>query len=129
MNEMIIEVVVQIMGEVILALVGAAGAWLMAVLAKQKKLANISAATQEVVATATQTAAALQQTTVEKLKAAHEDGKLSEEEIADLGITLLEITMKKLSQPAKDVLAAAGKDVTAIIRDAAEEWLLYIKGR
>lgn len=129
MNEMIIEVVVQIMGEVVLALVGAAGAWLMAVLAKQKKLANISAATQEVVATATQTAAALQQTTVEKLKAAHEDGKLSEEEITDLGITLLEITMKKLSQPAKDILAAAGKDVTAIIQDAAEEWLLYIKGR
>ena len=129
MNEMIIEVVVQILGELMLALIGAAGAWLMAKLAQQKKLTNISIATGEAVEAARQTAAALQQTVVEGMKAAHADGKLTEQEIQQLGVMLLNTAMKKLSDPAKNVLTAAGKDISAIIRDAAEEWLLHIKMR
>ena len=129
MNEMIIEVAVQILGELMLALIGAAGAWLMAKLAQQKKLTNISIATGEAVEAARQTAAALQQTVVEGMKAAHADGKLTEQEIQQLGVMLLNTAMKKLSDPAKNVLTAAGKDISAIIRDAAEEWLLHIKMR
>ena len=129
MNEMIIEVVVQILGELMLALIGAAGAWLMAKLAQQKKLTSISIATGEAVEAARQTAAALQQTVVEGMKAASADGKLTEQEIQQLGTMLLNTAMKKLSDPAKNVLTAAGKDISAIIQDAAEEWLLHIKMR
>ena len=129
MNEMIIEVAVQILGELMLALIGAAGAWLMAKLAQQKKLTNISIATGEAVEAARQTAAALQQTVVEGMKAASVDGKLTEQEIQQLGVMLLNTAMKKLSDPAKNVLTAAGKDISAIIRDAAEEWVLGWRGR
>ena len=127
MNEMIIEFAIQILGELALALIGVAGAWLMAKIAEQKKLHNIAIATGEAVEAARQTAAALQQTLVEGMKAAHADGKLTEQEIQQLGVMLLNTAMKKLSDPAKEILIAAGKDITAIIQDAAEEWLLRFK--
>ena len=129
MNEMIINVAIQILGELALALIGVAGAWLMAKLAERQKLASIAAATNEVVGAAVETVSALQQTTVEKLKSAHEDGKLTKDEIADLGAMLLDMTMKKLSAPAVKVLEAAGKDISAMIRDAAEAWILTIKSK
>lgn len=129
MNEMMIEVTVQILGELLKMAIGIAGTWLLAKLAERQKLASIAAATSELKGTVMESVSALQQTTVDKLKAAHEDGKLTEDEIADLGITLLEMTMKKLSEPAKKVLEAAGKDVVAMIQDAAEAWILSLKSR
>ena len=129
MNEIMINVTVQILGELALMLIGVAGAWLMAKLAERQKLASIAAATNEVVGAAIETVSALQQTTVEKLKAAHEDGKLTKDEISDLGTMLLDMTMKKLSAPAVKVLEAAGKDISAMIRDAAEAWILTIKSK
>lgn len=127
MYEAIIEVTVQILGEVILAMIGIAGTWLLARMTENKKLANIAAATEEAKATAEQTAMALQQTMVEGMKAAHADGKLTEQEIQHLGIMLLNTAMKKLSDPAKNILTAAGKDISAIIEDAAEAWILKQK--
>ena len=127
MNEMIINVAIQILGELALALIGVAGAWLMAKLAERQKLASIAAATDEVVGAAIETVSALQQTTVEKLKAAHEDGKLTKEEILDLREILLDMTTKKLSEPAVKVLKAAGKDIAAMIQDAAEAWISRMK--
>ncbi|MBR2422620.1 MAG: hypothetical protein IKB09_09790 [Oscillospiraceae bacterium] len=129
MNEMIINVAIQILGELALALIGVAGAWLMAKLAERQKLASIAAATNEVVGAAVETVSALRQTTVEKLKAAHEDGKLTEDEVKDLGKALLEMTMKKLSAPAVKVLEAAGKDIAAMIQDAAEAWIGSLKNK
>ena len=127
MNEMMIEVAIQILGELLKMLIGVASAWLLAKLAERQKLASIAAATDELTGIVMESVSALQQTTVDKLKAAHEDGKLTEAEIADLGVTLLEMTMKKLSKPAQKILEAAGKDISAMIRDAAEAWLLNIK--
>lgn len=127
MYEMIIEVAGQILTEVALAAIGLMGAWVLAKMADHQKLANIAAATGEAVDAAQQTAAALQQKVVEGMKAAHEDGKLTEQEIQALGIMLLNTAMKKLSDPAKKILEAAGKDISAIIKDAAEEWILSIK--
>ena len=129
MNEIMINVTVQILGELALMLIGVAGAWLMAKLAERQKLASIAAATNEVVGAAIETVSALQQTTVEKLKAAHEDGKLTKDEISDLGTMLLDMTIKKLSAPAVKVLEAAGKDISAMIQDAAEAWILTIKSK
>lgn len=129
MNEMMIEVGMQILGELVLAIIGVAGAWLMAKIAQREKLHNIAIATGEAVEVAKQTAAALQQTVVLAMKEAAADGKLTEQDIQELGILLLNTAMKKLSDPAKDILTAAGKDITAIIQDAAEEWILMIKGK
>lgn len=128
MTEMIIEVAVQILGELVLALIGVAGAWLLAKLAQREKLTNIHIATGEAVAAAQQTAAALQQTLVLGMKEASADGKLTEQDIQELGVMLLNTAMKKLSDPAKQILEAAGKDISQIIQDAAEEWILSIKG-
>ena len=66
----------------------------------------------------------LQQTLVEGLKAAHEDGKLTKDEIAMLGKKLLEETVKKMSAPAADLLAAAAVDLNALIRGAGESWII-----
>lgn len=124
MIEIIIETAVQILGEVALALVGLLGAWVLAKIAKRNELTNIAAATDEATKAAQQTVLALQQTVVEGMKAAHADGKLTEQEIQQLGVMLLNTAMKKLSDPAKNILQAAGKDVSAIIKDAAEEMVL-----
>ena len=124
MSEMIAEILSQILLEMIMALFSVAGVWLAAILAKQAKLKNIAAAADEVIEAAKQTAAALQQEFVLKWKAANEDGKLTETEIADMKRMVVEKTLAKLSDPAKRVLEAAGKDITAIIRDAAEAWIL-----
>ena len=129
MSEMIAEMLSQVLLEMIMALFSVAGVWLASILAKQEKLNNIAAATAEVVDAAKQTAAALQQEFVLGWKAANADGKLSEVEVKQLGVMLLEKTLKKLSAPAMKVLEAAGKDVTAIIRDAAEAWILDAKGQ
>lgn len=129
MSEMIAEILSQVLLEMVMALFSVAGVWLAAILAKQEKLNNIAAATAEVVDAAKQTAAALQQEFVLGWKAASADGKLTEDEVQELGFMLLEKTLKKLSAPAMKVLEAAGKDVTAIIRDAAEAWILDMKNR
>lgn len=129
MTEMIAEIASQILFEMIMALFSVAGIWLCSVLAKQEKLKNISAATDEAVEAAKQTAAALQQQFVIGWKEASADGKLTEQEKQQLGVMLLNTAMKKLSDPAKKILEAAGKDITAIIQDAAEEWILKIKAQ
>ena len=129
MSEMIAEILSQVLLEMVMALFSVAGVWLASILAKQEKLNNIAAATAEVVDAAKQTAAALQQEFVLGWKAANADGKLTEDEVQELGFMLLEKTLKKLSAPAMKVLEAAGKDITAIIRDAAEAWILDMKNR
>lgn len=127
MYEAIIEVACQILGEVVLAMIGIAGTWLLAKIGEKKKLESIAAATWEATEAAQQTAAALQQTLVIGMKEAAADGKLTEQEIQELGVVLLNTAMKKLSDPAKNVLTAAGKDISAIIQDAAEAWILRMK--
>ena len=127
MMEMIMETVVQIASTLLITLIGVLGTWLTLQISKQQELASIATATGEVTAAAQETVLALQQTTVEGLKAAHADGKLTKEEIQGLGIMLVEQTMKKLSQPAKNILTAAGKDITAIIQDVGESMILEMK--
>lgn len=132
MNELIamaMEMIVNILGELALAAIGVAGTWVLAKIAENTKLKNIEIATGEVIHAARESAAALQQTTVEGLKAASQDGKLSEDEVKDLGLKLFEMTMKKLSVPTINLLEAAGKDIRAMIQDAAEDWIAAMKAR
>ena len=124
MNEVIIEMVAQIVGTFMLMLIGVAGTWLTAKIAKRNELANIAAATDEAVGAAQRVVLELQQTLVEGMKASCEDGKLSDSEIEQLSALLLNKAMAQMSEPAKNVLAAAGKDVSAIIQSAGEAMIL-----
>ena len=127
MYELIIELVAKIVGMILVTAIGVAGTWLTAKIAKRNELANIAAATDEAVGAAQRVVQELQQTLVEGMKASCEDGKLSDSEIEQLSALLLNKAMAQMSEPAKNVLAAAGKDVSAIIQSAGEAMILAIK--
>ena len=127
MNEVIIELAAQVVCTFMLMLIGVAGTWLTAKIAKRNELATIAAATAEATDAAHRVVLELQQTLVEGMKASCEDGKLSEAEVEQLGALLLSKAMAQMSDPAKNVLAAAGKDVSAIIQSAGEALILAIK--
>ena len=76
---------------------------------------------------AQQTVMELQQTVVDNLKAASADGKLTKEEIAELKELLLDGAMDKLSDTAKNMLTAAGVDISAVIRGAGEAFIRQMK--
>ena len=127
MNEVIIELVAKIVGTLLLPAIGVAGTWLTAKIAKRQELASIAAATDDATEAARRTVLELQQTVVDGMKSACEDGKLSEAEIEHLCALLLEKALAQMSNPAKQVLAAAGKDVCAIIQSAGEAMILAMK--
>lgn len=127
MNEIMIELAAKIFGTLLLAVIGVAGTWLTAKIAKRNELATIAAATNEATEAAQRVVLELQQTLVDGMKASCEDGKLDNAEIEHLGALLLNKAMAQLSEPAKKVLAAAGKDVCAIIQSAGEAMVLAIK--
>ena len=127
MYEAVITMAMQILAEILLGIIGVAFAWLLAKMAENKKLANIAAATYEAQGVAEETVLELQQTFVDGWKAANEDGKLTDQEKKDLEKMLLIKSMEKLSDPAKKILEAAGKDVVGIIRGAAEALIARIK--
>lgn len=125
--EIIIETVVQIVATLLITLIGVLGAWLTAKIAKKTELTNISVATNEVIGAAQLTVLELQQTVVDGWKAASADGKLSQDEVAELGKMLIEKTMEKMSDSAKSLLTAAGVDITAIITGAGEAMIQNMK--
>ena len=127
MNEVIIETAVQILATLILTLIGVLGTWLTAKIAKRNELANINAATNEAIGAAQLTVLELQQTVVDGWKAASANGKLSKDEITQLGTMLIEKTMEKMSDSAKNLLTAAGVDITAIIKGAGEALVQSMK--
>ena len=127
MSEVIMEVAAQVAGALLVAVISVAGAWLTAKIGRRQELASIAAATEEAAEAAKRVVLELQQTAVEGMKAARVDGKLSRAEVEQLGKLLLEKSLAQLSQPAKQVLGAAGKDVCAIIRSAGEAAVLAIK--
>ena len=127
MYEAIIMQIVNILSELAIMLIGVGGAWLTMQLAKRKGIETINAAQQEVITMAQITVGELSQTVVEKLKTAHEDGKLDKSEIADLKINLVNLTKAKLSAPTVALLEAAGVDIIALIRGAGEDWINSLK--
>lgn len=127
MENIIIETVVQIFAALLLMLISLLGTWLTAKLAKRTELANIAAATDEATRVAQQTVMELQQTVVDNLKAASADGKLTKEEVAELKELLLDGAMDKLSDTAKNMLTAAGVDISAVIRGAGEAFIRQMK--
>ena len=128
MKDFLIEQAVGIAAYLLVTLIGLLGAWLSSKLAKKIELQNIKAATESVVTATQATVHELQQTTVEKLKAAHEDGKLTQEEIDDLGDALLDITESKLADSVKGLLVGAKIDLENLIRSTAEAYIDKMKG-
>lgn len=127
MADILIEGGVQIAVTLFLTLIGVLGTWLTVKIGQREELRNINAAQQEAIDMARQTVGELQQTVVDGLKAAHEDGKLTKEEIANLSEALLFQTKSKMSLAAIRVLAAAAVDIDAIIKGAGEAWINKIK--
>ena len=130
MNEVttvIIENAVQVVSTLLLMLIGVLGAWISAKIAKREELKNISAATEEATKAAKTTVLQLQQTTVEHLKAASADGKLTKDEIDSLGKALLEGTIAKMSASAVKLLNAAGVDLSELIKGAGEAMIAGMK--
>lgn len=120
MTDAIINVIAQVLATLLITLIGVLGAWLTAKIGKRVELSNINKAKDELIIAAQQTVMELQQTLVDELKEKSADGKLTEEEITELGFLLVDKTKKKMSLSAIGVLEAASVDIIALIRGAGE---------
>ena len=69
----------------------------------------------------------LQQTVVDEWKAASADGKLTEDEVMELGIMLIQKATAKMSEPTKNLLQAVGVDLAALIQGAGEAMIRELK--
>ena len=126
-TDILIENAVNIAAAFFIALIGVFGAWLTAKLGKATQLDTVNHAQQELIKLAQITVGELKQTVVDGMKAAHKDGKLTKEEIAQLGQLLYEKTTAKLSASAMDVLTAAQVDISALITGTAEQLIGKMK--
>ncbi|MPM54283.1 hypothetical protein SDC9_101061 [bioreactor metagenome] len=126
-TDILIENAVEIAAAFFIALIGVFGAWLTSKLGKATQLDTVNHAQQELIKLAQITVGELKQTVVDGMKAAHKDGKLTKEEIGQLGQLLYEKTTAKLSASAMDVLTAAQVDVSALITGTAEQMIAGMK--
>ena len=127
MNTVIIETIVSVLANLAVTLIGVAGAWLVTQIAKSQQLNTINTAVNELTNAAETTVLELQQTVVDGLKEASADGKLTQEEITELGKLLLKGTLEKMSDSAMNVLKAANVDINAIVTGAGEALIARIK--
>ena len=127
MNTVIIETIVSVVSNLAITLIAVFGAWLVAQIGKNQQLNTINAAVGELTNAAEQTVLELQQTVVDGLKEASADGKLTQDEIANLGKLLLEGTLQKMSDSGIGVLKAANVDINAIVTGAGEALIAKIK--
>ena len=123
----LIETISQILGTVVLTLLGMAGTWLLVKIGNSHKLENIKKATEEAIKATQLTVGELQQTIVEDLKAAASDGKLTPEEVEHLKKLLIEKTLKNLSGPATNILISSGVDISGLITSAGESFINRLK--
>lgn len=125
--ELLLDYGLQVAATLLITLIGVLGAYLTLQLGKTTKLNNIGEAQKELIRAAKITVGELQQTLVSDLKAANEDGKLTQQEIAQLRVKLLDKTVEKLSAPAYALLSAASVDVDGLILGVGESWIERIK--
>lgn len=127
MREVLIEVGTQIIFELLMLLVGVLFAYLGKLLAKTKKMEHINMAMYELESVVKNVVGEIQQTTVDGLKEASADGKLTKDEIKRLGVLLVSHTLDQLSAPTSETLIAAGVDIEGMIHSIAEAWIAEIK--
>ena len=126
-TDILIENAVNIAAAFFISLIGVFGAWLTAKLGKATQLDTVNHAQQELIKLAQMTVGELKQTVVDGMKAASKDGKLTKEEIAQLGQLLFEKTTAKLSASAMDVLTAGQVDISTLITGTAEHLIGQMK--
>ena len=126
-TDILIENAVNIAAAFFIALIGVSGALLTAKLGKATQLDTVNRAQQELIKLAQITVGELKQTVVDDMKAASKDGKLTKDEIVQLGQLLFEKTTAKLSASAMDVLTAAQVDISALITGTAEHLIGQMK--
>ena len=127
MREAIIEVFVQVITAILLGTVSIAFAYVGKWMGQTKKLETVAAAMSQLEDVVQNVVGELQQTMVEGLKAASVDGKLSQEDIYDLGKLLVRKASEQLSNPAASTLKAAGIDIENMIHSIAEAHIERIK--
>lgn len=127
MREVFIDVGTRVAFELLMLVIGVAFAYLTKLIGKSRKLEHIASAMEELERVVKNVVGDLQQTVVEGLKAASVDGKLSQEEIYDLGKMLVMKVSEQLSDPASTTIQAAGIDMTEAIHSIAEAYIERIK--
>ena len=125
--ELILNYGVQVAATLLITLIGVLGTYLSMQLGKNANLKNINDAQKELIRAAKITVGELQQTVVEGLKAANEDGKLTQQEISQLRVKLLDMTVEKLSAPAYALLSSASVDIEGLILGVGESWIERMK--
>ena len=125
--ELLLNYGMQVAATLLITLIGVLGTYLTLQLGKNANLKNINDAQKELSRAAKITVGELQQTTVSELKAANADGKLTQQEIAQLRAKLLDKTVEKLSTPAYALLSAASVDVEGLILGVGESWIERMK--
>ena len=108
-----------ILERIVVTALGIAGTAWAAKSKDNKHIQNIALAFDNVLKATRITVGELKQTTVDHLKAESEDGKLTQDEIAQLNSDLLTLTLKKLDEPTKNLLA--------LIAGAGEDWVRETK--
>lgn len=119
--------VLEIVAAAAVTVISLCGAWITKQFGEKTKFINTQRAFAIVIEMAKQTVEELKQTTVDKLKAESPDGKLTSDQIDALKKMLLGLTMKKLDDPTKNLLAAVGADICAVITGAGESWICSMK--
>ena len=105
----------------------AVGAWMLDKIGKNAKMKNVSLAVQNVLEITRQTVEELQQTIVNDLKASRPGGKLTPEDIDDLGFRLLNIVKIKADAASQELIIASGADLDALITGECEAFLNRLK--
>ena len=123
MLEVLGEVLIPLIVAFVVAVVGAALAWLLVTLAKTGKFKNLESAIGALRSNSYTVSAALQQEFVERWKADADDGKLTEAEIAKLKAMALQRVMDITAPALVSLLLAAGTDVKLLVQSAVEEWV------
>ena len=115
-----IEVVVSIVANLIIVGVGAVATRLLSKLAKNQSLKGTEKAVELLTQAVQTTVLELQQVVVDPLKEAAVNGKLSDENIAQLKEALQSKTRQKVAPAIIALLEAAGHDVDALIQGIGE---------
>ena len=123
----VIEQTVNIVYRVIWAATLAFGAWVLEKIGKNVELKNLSIAIQSVCDITRQTAEELQQTIVDDLKKSRPGGKLTQEDIDDLGFRLMNLVKAKLDTATQELVTASGADLDALITGECEAFLSRLK--
>ena len=128
MLETIMPYVLEVLGVALVTLLGVLGTWLSVKMSKRVELTTLNQAMQQCVDAAQITVGELNQTTVDQLKRANMDGKLTPDEIETLKRALIDKTKEKMSSAVINVLVGAGVDLQALITGAGECLINHLNG-